>query len=749
LSITNPVATSSAAHLNISYNNIAIVRFLPTTLESRFDTYIDSNELDTVKDFDIEDPNFMRYIVKVGLTKNDILSIIEKLAYRHNYASMGTSYYIDDELTLNNYGYGMSEFIYWLYSDMTKDSKYKLGVFDYSTLDMQNTNTFTNNNRFIESTIKLIRKFYIENTLVNYNGTHGDDDRSPTFSYMDNIASKSDGLTSNTRYANDPNNTYVYPALQDYRFDVIYATYNLTNLTTNGRTIINPGETEYSFYLYSLNGSILPRTIWIKIDGQSGYLVDGSDYFYNYITGQVTIYSITKNFTVTAIAERVSKLEITKDPNKTLYYTTEKFDPTGMVVTVRWTNGKSEVVPRDQYTFSHYDELLTTDITEIEIYYRDSDYFDYSDKVPITVRQATDELVYVLSPNRDYYTIGLEYDEESEESNYGSGLSAIPEDGVVVIPDTIINPESGLAVPVRVIADNAFRELDISSVSFGANIGWIKENAFNSCNATSITLNSNLSEIDDGAFANCPSLTGLTIPSSVTIIGTGVLMGSTALEHVGISTKMTGLPQNMFKGCTALLSIEIPNNITAIGYECFSGCTSLAIVDISNTSKLNSIGEKAFYGCSNLVSIRIPTNAQMTMIKANTFAGSGLVTLRIPNNITIVEDTAFANCIALESVVFEIPSGSNTGISTLGQSIFSGCLNLVNVDIGFEASVDKCVSTDIAWFAGCNTALSIKVPKTVYDEDESLDDTAANYGTYWNYIDAGHNATYYSGDTPS
>ena len=56
----------------------------------------------------------------------------------------------------------------------------------------------------------------------------------------------------------------------------------------------------------------------------------------------------------------------------------------------------------------------------------------------------------------------------------------------------------------------------------------------------------------------------------------------------------------------------------------------------------------------------------------------------------------------------------------------------------------------MAWFKGCNASLLIKVPVAVYDPDAvpPLDLTETNYGEYWTYIDAGTNATYYSGDTP-
>lgn len=738
------IPSDAPSGTSISHNNISIVRYMPTSLESRFDNYIDSNELQTISDnIDPTDENFMKYIMKVGLTKNDILNILEKLTYRHRYAGMGTECIINDDIALNNYGSGMADFVYWLYEDINKSPDQKLAVFDYNAINMTDAIYFANNNKFIESTVKLIREFYIENTLVPYNTS---ENPAPTFNNQDNIASKSEGLSSNTRYANDPSNIYVYPVLQDYRFDVIYATYNLVNLTTNGRTVINPGEVSYSFNIYPVNGSYLPTiaNFHIYIDKTGAELRSGVDYYYNPSNGQVIVYSINDNFTVVAYGERVSEIRVTKDPDKTLYYTTEMFDPTGMVVSVVWTNGNSEVIPSEQYTVTYTDQLLTEDVTEVIITYRDSDFFNYETTLHIEVLKATEELNYVKDGSGTYYIIG--------DGSEGSGLTAIPEGGEVIIPDTVYNTQENKIYEVKEISDIAFKGLGIASVSLGANITKIGVNAFQNSTVESVSMSKALEEIDNGAFMGCTSLMSISIPSNVTVLGISVFYGCSSLTSCVIpSNDLNGIPQTTFYGCTSLYSINIPDNIKSIGNSCFEGCSALEIVDIDiDKSKLNSIGEKAFYQCSSLTAFNIPTNMALSTIDKDTFNGSKLVELLIPNNITVVNDNAFSNCTYLESVRFDTPNGeAKPGISTLGKLIFENCTSLTDVEFGFTASLDKCTSTDISWFKGCNTGLSIKVPKTVYDEDQSIDLTETNYGTYWNYIDADHNATYYSDNTPS
>ncbi len=719
-------------NLSISYNNISIVKYIPTTLESRFDNYIDSEELITIdNEININDEKFMKYIMKVGLDKNDILNIIEKLAYRHNFASSGTSYYIDDTLTLNNYGSGMSEFVYWLYNDLSMSSSQKLGVFDYSAITMSNDNSFENNNKFIESTMKLIRKFYIENTLVPYNTYENPD---PTFENQDNIASKSGGLTKNSRYANDPTNVYIYPALQDYRYNPISATYNLFNLSSDGSAIINSGDVDYSFYIYSINNSILPDDIDIIINKTGTRLINGIDYDYNRITGRISIFYIVDNFTVTAYGERVSHIGIVRMPDKMKYYTTEKFDPTGMILRIFWTDGTNDLLT--DYTWDHYNELLTTDITEIIITYTENEYFNYTISIPIVVLEATPELNYNLSYDGMYYIVG--------DGSEGSGLISIPENGIVNIPDSIYDIENDISYPVKSISNYAFKNIDVSYISLGNNIITIGDYAFSGCQADNILLNNSIETIGDGAFENCININNLNIPNTTESIGIGVAKGCSSIISMNIPKKIKSISQDAFKDCTSLDSVIISNECESIGMGSFSGCTSLRIVDMGDSIK--SIGDSAFYNCSSLESIYISRNTNLTSIKENTFNGCGFSELLIPNNINEIKDYAFSNCINLESVIFESPSGNNQGLNSLGKSVFEGCLNLTAVEFKFESSDYKCSNSNDSWFKSCNANLSIKVPITVYNPDAlpPVDITNTNYGNYWTYIDGINTVTYYS-----
>ena len=70
------------------------------------------------------------------------------------------------------------------------------------------------------------------------------------------------------------------------------------------------------------------------------------------------------------VVKTVKSIEITTPPTKTEYKAGEKFDPTGMVVTVHYTDGTKAVLPETGYTIFHGDQL-TKGQTDVTIQYND------------------------------------------------------------------------------------------------------------------------------------------------------------------------------------------------------------------------------------------------------------------------------------------------------------------------------------------------------------------------------------------
>lgn len=106
------------------------------------------------------------------------------------------------------------------------------------------------------------------------------------------------------------------------------------------------------------------------------------------------------------------------------------------------------------------------------------------------------------------------------------------------------------------------------------------------------------------------------------------------------------------------------------------------------------IGERAFRNATLLESVAFAPDSALRRIAAEAFAGSGIVTVSLPDGVLSIGDRAFAGCRSLEEVVcnksgalteigaeafagsgiqrFEAPKS----LKTVGDAAFMGCARL-------------------------------------------------------------------------
>ncbi len=208
---------------------------------------------------------------------------------------------------------------------------------------------------------------------------------------------------------------------------------------------------------------------------------------------------------------------------------------------------------------------------------------------------------------------------------------------------------------------------------------------FEGCTSlTSVTL-TNPTTISTSMFKNCSSMTSYTIPETVTKIGALAFVG-TSITSIHFPANVTEIGYEMARGVTTLKTITfaensqltfidhiafygsgltgdivIPEGVTEIDYSVFA---NTAITSVKLPSTLITIGSSVFHTCTALTQIHIPASVtkigsdcwtdcssltevtfdpacQVTHIYANTFSGTKITEITLPNTVTSIAQGAF------------------------------------------------------------------------------------------------------------
>ncbi len=175
----------------------------------------------------------------------------------------------------------------------------------------------------------------------------------------------------------------------------------------------------------------------------------------------------------------------------------------------------------------------------------------------------------------------------------------------------------------------------------------------------------------------------------------------------------------ILKGYTGnSLDVVIPNTVNIIGEEAFK---ELPIESVSIPDGVTSIGDSAFADCRALKSITIPDS--VTEISGLAFYGcTSLENITIPDSVTSIRPKAFYGCSSLTSIT--IPNS----VTIIGGGAFAGCSSLTSITI--PDSVTSIVSDA---FNGCSSLTSITIPDSVTSIGERAFYNTAYYNNYDNW----------------
>lgn len=255
------------------------------------------------------------------------------------------------------------------------------------------------------------------------------------------------------------------------------------------------------------------------------------------------------------------------------------------------------------------------------------------------------------------------------------------------------------------IEDYAFSKcVELIRINIPDGVNYIGEDAFSECgNLLEINIPRSLTKIDYGVFSKCTSLKSVTIPDGVQTVSAGSFYGCINLTKIIIPASVTEI-NSPFRGCTKLESagpigsgadIEFGWTDTIPGYA-FSGTDNLKNVIIPDG--VTCIGEGLLQDCDELISVKIPGSVVKMgvgvfglddhnhllsagplgsganiefgwteMIPDHAFVGSCLTSVEIPYGISTIGESAFSQCDDLISV--KIPES----VLVIGEFAFSGC----------------------------------------------------------------------------
>ena len=287
------------------------------------------------------------------------------------------------------------------------------------------------------------------------------------------------------------------------------------------------------------------------------------------------------------------------------------------------------------------------------------------------------------------------------------------------------------------ISDYAFQKLPaLESVTFSSRIGYRMAHYYN-----------NLSH----AFFNCTSLKEVNFANAEMDIGDSAFYGCTSLTKVSGTENIKEIKGHAFANCNSLTQISFGDNLSYIGNYAFGSCTNLSDVTIpdtlldiceyafSNTALVNDteryengalyLGKHLISIQSDITSLSVKNGTLTISNSALTSGRTKLTSVTLPEGLTRINNSAFANYQALENI--NIP---NT-VTVLATSAFehSGIKEIIIPDsvktIGsncFKNSELESIvlpDTDITLGMGCfsyTPLKSIRLPNTLKALENSI-----------------------------
>lgn len=219
------------------------------------------------------------------------------------------------------------------------------------------------------------------------------------------------------------------------------------------------------------------------------------------------------------------------------------------------------------------------------------------------------------------------------------------------ISNSTVNIYNGIEKEFEIVASKLIRYRgENSDVKIPRNVNSIGKNAFKNLNIASITIPDSVCEIEDSAFENCQFLNEITIPNSVLRIGKSAFKNCCNLSVASLPERILEIKESLFENCEQLRTVNIPCETRIIRRFAFKNCINLESVSFNNV--LSTIEERAFFNCYSIQKLTIPENVEQIYRKAFDNCIQ-LECLNIVGNNIFLGEFAFACCSKLEQVIYD------------------------------------------------------------------------------------------------
>lgn len=180
---------------------------------------------------------------------------------------------------------------------------------------------------------------------------------------------------------------------------------------------------------------------------------------------------------------------------------------------------------------------------------------------------------------------------------------------------------------VVTVGREAFRGIDLKSLTIPDTVTAIEADAFTDSDLESIYLGAGIAKIDGNPLADCKALTAITVSEAnpvYTASGNCLLAGTTLVA-----------------GCKAS---EIPQSVQTIGYEAFRGS---ALTELTLPEGVQTVSKRAFFRCEELQKATLPSS--LSFVAESAFELSGLTYLAL-GPLPEIDSYAFLGCFGLKTV---------------------------------------------------------------------------------------------------